>query len=615
MSVAVLYSSEHSAWMRYERPRAIFVAHSHDEVPQLVAHLETEVERRGLHAVGFLSYEAGCAFDPAMPDSSCGAFPLAWFGLFDTPAFVILEAAKSVPVMDWISELDACAHGRALERIREYLARGETYQVNFTHRLLARFGAAPWDFFLSLVRRQPSPHAAFLETADFAICSASPEMFFERAGEEIWSRPMKGTAPRGRWPEEDEALARALEVSEKERAENVMIVDMVRNDLGRVCLPGSVHVPELFRVERYPTLWQLTSLVRGRTLEPTAQVMAALFPAASITGAPKVRTMRIIQELEVSPRRIYTGSIGVMSPGRKARFNVAIRTVLVDKSLGMAEYGVGGGIVWDSDPAAEFRETRIKARVLAAPEPEFLLLETMRWEKNKGIFLLPEHLRRLQDSAAYFGFRLDPKAVRDALEQAVMAADGLEGMLRLTLDNYGSWSIEHRPLPGPTPCRVSLALSAVDAADPFLFHKTTRREVYDRARRQVPEVDDVLLWNERGEVTESTIANLVVEIAGELLTPPLACGLLPGTMRARLLHEGRIREAVVRVDDLSRCTRLWLINSVRGWRECVLVDAGAGPLVGVVSAPVEPSRRQAQGHEDDVADNVEDHVVRGRRGA
>lgn len=186
MSVAVIYSTEHSAWVRYERPRAIFVAHRPDEVPQLIAHAEAEVEGRGLHAVGFLAYEAGSAFDPAMPDSSCGAFPLAWFGLFDAPAFVTLDAAYA-PALDWISELDACAHGRALERIREYLGRGDTYQVNFTHRLRARFGAAPWDFFQSLVRRQPSPHAAFIETADFAICSASPEMFLN--GRERMSGP------------------------------------------------------------------------------------------------------------------------------------------------------------------------------------------------------------------------------------------------------------------------------------------------------------------------------------------------------------------------------------------------------------------------------------------
>ena len=575
MAVAVLYSPEQSAWVRYERPQAIFVSHSHDEVPSLIAHLEAEVEGRGLHAVGFLAYEAGGAFDPAMPQVSCGAFPLAWFGLFDSPVAVSLNASNPVPALDWVPELDACAHGRALERIHAYLARGESYQVNFTHRLRARFSVDPWHFFSSLASRQPSAHGAFIDTPEFAVCSASPEMFFEREGEDIWSRPMKGTAPRGRWPEEDEALARRLEVSEKERAENVMIVDMVRNDLGRVCLPGSVHVPELFRVERYPTLWQLTSLVRGRTREPTARIMAALFPAASITGAPKVRTMRVIQELELSPRRIYTGSIGVMSPGRAARFNVAIRTVLVDKSLGMAEYGVGGGIVWDSDPEAEFRETRIKARVLSAPAPEFLLLETMRWTKGEGIFLRDEHCLRLQGSAAYFDFKLDLPALLNALEAEVLGADGVSGVLRLTLDRTGAWSLEHRPLPVTSPCRVSLALTAVDAADPFLFHKTTRRAVYDQARSQVPGVDDVLLWNKRGEMTESTIANLVVELDGELLTPSLACGLLPGTLRARLVREGRVKEGVVRKDDLPRCTGLWLVNSVRGWRECVLVDAGA----------------------------------------
>ena len=575
MSVAVLYSPEHSAWVRYERPRAVFSARAHDEVPALIAYLEDEVEKKGLHAVGFLAYESGCAFDPAMPRTSCGSFPLAWFGLFEAPVVVSLGRAKPFPILDWTSEMDVCVHGRLLARIKKYLARGETYQVNFTHRLRARFEADPWGFFCGLASRQPSAHAAFVDTPEFAVCSASPEMFFEREGEQLWSRPMKGTAPRGRWTEEDEALARALAVSEKDRAENVMIVDMVRNDLGRVCLPGSVHVPELFRTERYPTLWQLTSLVRGRTMEPTAQVVAALFPAASITGAPKVRTMHIIQELEVSPRRIYTGSIGVMCPGRRARFNVAIRTVLVDKSLGVAEYGVGGGIVWDSDPGAEFRETRIKARVLAAPEPEFELLETLRWTRGEGIFLLEEHLRRLGQSAAYFGFTLDHKALRDGLESEVSAALGVEGVLRLTVDRSGIWSVTHRPVPEPSPCRVALALTAVDASYPLLFHKTTRREVYERARAQVFGVDDALLWNEDGEVTESTIANLVVELDGELITPPLSSGLLPGTMRARLLQDGRIREAVVRREDLPRCTALWLVNSVRGWRECVLVEPGA----------------------------------------
>ena len=576
MSVVVLHSPEHSALVRYERPRAVFVAHVHSDVLPLMSHLEEEVEQRGLHAVGFLAYEAGSAFDPAMPQAICAPFPLAWFGLFDPPRPVALERASSVHSPNWVSELDAAAHGKALARIREYLATGETYQVNFTHRLRAAFDADPWPYFCRLAARQPSAHSAFVDTGDFVVCCASPEMFFRREGEDVWSRPMKGTAPRGRWCAEDEAMARQLALCEKERAENVMIVDMVRNDLGRVCLPGSVHVPELFRVERYPTLWQLTSLVHGRSALPTAQVMAALFPAASITGAPKVRTMQLIHDLEISPRRIYTGTIGVMSPGRKARFNVAIRTVLVDKVRGCAEYGVGGGIVWDSDPQAEFRETQIKARVLEAPEPEFALLETMRWSREEGIFLLGEHVRRLRQSAGYFGFELDVPALEAALAQEIASAVGEGGVLRLALEKAGSWTLTHRPLPDSSPCRVALAKTAVDSRDPFLFHKITRRGVYDRARAEISGMDDVLLWNERGEVTEATIANVVALLDGVMLTPALDCGLLPGTLREHLLREGRIREGIIRVEDLPRCTGLWLINSVRGWRAATVTDLGAG---------------------------------------
>ncbi len=371
-------------------------------------------------------------------------------------------------------------------------------------------------------------------------------------------------------------MAERLVRSEKERAENVMIVDMVRNDLGRVCLPGSVRVPDLFRAERYPTLWQLTSLVEGRTDEPTARVMAALFPAASITGAPKVRTMHLIDELEISPRRIYTGTVGVMLPGGRARFNVAIRTVLVDRTAGSAEYGVGGGIVWDSAPRAEYRETLLKARVLDAPTPEFALLETMRWRRETGVLLLEEHLSRVAESAEYFGFDLDVEVVRAGIEAAVRKAAGVAGVLRLTVHAGGEVRLESRPLPASGPCRVALARTPVDSRDPFLFHKTTRREVYELARAEVSGVDDVLLVNEREEVTESTIANLVVELDGELLTPPLGSGLLPGTLRSALLREGRIREQVVSKTDLSRCTRLWLINSVRGWREASLADRGGG---------------------------------------
>lgn len=568
----VVYSPEHASWVRYERPAALFVAHRHDEVPGILARLEDEVERNGLHAAGFLAYEAGKAFDAAMPAASCAPFPLAWFGLYGPPAPAVLDASGDVPPLAWSSELNEASHAAALVRIRDHLAGGETYQVNFTHRLRTLFAGDPWALFCRLASRQPSPHCAYVDTGRFAVCCASPEMFFRRDGAAVVSRPMKGTGPRGRWCREDLDVAERLVRSEKERAENVMIVDMVRNDLGRVCLPGSVRVPELFRAERYPTLWQLTSLVEGRTDEPTSTVMAALFPAASITGAPKVRTMHLIDELEISPRRIYTGTVGVMLPGRRARFNVAIRTVLVDRSAGTAEYGVGGGIVWDSDPGCEYRETLLKARVLDAPAPEFSLLETMRWRRTTGVFLLEEHLSRVAESAEYFGFRLDVEELRAEIEAAVRKADGPGGVLRLTVDAGGSVGLELRALPAPGSCRVALALTPVDSRDPFLFHKTTRRAVYERARAEVPGVDDVLLVNERGEVTEATIANLVVELDGELVTPPLESGLLPGTLRAALLRAGRIRERAVQAWELSRCSRVWLVNSVRGWRRATLAD-------------------------------------------
>lgn len=572
MPEIVLFDPVFSAWVRYARPRAVFCLHAHEEIVPLLAHLEAEVERCGVHAAGFLSYEAGAAFDPAMPRASCAPFPLAWFGLFDPPRPVDLLPAPSGPGLGWVPELNASAHAHALARIREFLAQGETYQVNFTYRQHADFSGDLWALFCRLAAAQPSRHGAYLHIGAFAVCCASPEMFFERAGEEVWSLPMKGTAPRGRWTEEDEARGRALGASEKDRAENVMIVDMVRNDLGRVCLPGSVAVPNLFRVERYPTLWQMTSLVRGRSTRTTAEIMAALFPAASITGAPKVRTMEIIDALETSPRRIYTGTIGVMTPGRQARFNVAIRTVLVDLARARAEYGVGGGIVWDSDPDAEYRETRIKARVLGHAPRSFQLLETMRWTRDEGIFLFDRHLRRLRASAGYFGYRLDEPEVRAALDRYVAALD-LEGcVLRLALDSSGQASVTHRPQPESRPCRVALAQEPVNENDSFLFHKTTNRDVYDAAVKVASGVDDVLLWNRRGEVTESTISNVLVELDGVKLTPALDCGLLPGVLRAQLLETGQIREAVIRVEDLGRCDGLWLLSAVRGWRAAALVS-------------------------------------------
>ena len=381
--------------------------------------------------------------------------------------------------------------------------------------------------------------------------------------------------------------AAALAASEKDRAENIMIVDMVRNDIGRVAVPGSVETPSRYDVEKYPTVWQMTSTVRGKS-EPRhgcfMDTMKALFPCASITGAPKAKTMEIIQGLETSPRKIYTGSIGFMAPTGEACFNVAIRTALIDRKAGRLEFGIGGGIVWDSDAEAEYEETLTKARVLTQPRPEFQLLETMLWEPETGIFLLDEHLQRLAKSAAYFDVPLDTYAVLQALEELFHTFKRMEMRIRLLADRDGQFEVQAVPQgkamarpPGALrttrrsvpAISVALAKEPVDSQDIFLFHKTTHRAVYEKAKADFPDADEVVLWNEKGEVTEGCIANVVIRKEGRLVTPPVKCGLLAGTFREHLLKTGEIGEQVIPVADLMAAADIFLINSVRRWRRAV----------------------------------------------
>ncbi len=385
---------------------------------------------------------------------------------------------------------------------------------------------------------------------------------------------MKGTAHRGFWPARDQALARQLHDCPKNRAENAMIVDMIRNDMGRIACPGSIHVEEPFAVERYPTVLQMTSTVSSRTGATLPEVFAAMFPCASITGAPKVRTMQIIRQLESEPRGVYTGAIGMVQPGGRARFNVAIRTVVIDKENGLAEYGVGGGIVWDSRPCEEYAECRTKAAVLTAHFPPFDLLETLRFDPGTGYNLLQEHLDRLAASATYFGYRLDIALVRAELE-SLAAHLAAPVRVRLTVTESGQVNLETAAAPciNPgAPWRLKLAARPVNKSDVFLYHKTTHRLVYDNARRESPPCDDVLLYNEAGQVTETTIANIVCRIDGRLVTPPLESGLLAGAFRQSLIKNGQVAEQIIRVDQLPHCQELFAVNSVRGWMNAVLLS-------------------------------------------
>jgi para-aminobenzoate synthetase/4-amino-4-deoxychorismate lyase len=564
----LVHHARQGVWWRFRRPLAVFSADRPEAVLPALAAAEAAVEGRGLYAAGFLAYGAAAAFDPALAVRGGSAVPLLWLGLYDHPEPVPLPVPGAAEEgLVWSPTISRPAYREALRRIRGWIGEGDSYQVNFTYRLRADFRGDPMGLFGRLVRAQAPGYAAYVDTGRFAVCSASPELFLERTGERVLSRPMKGTRGRAPTLASDRAEAEALRASPKDLAENVMIVDMVRNDLGRVARPGSVRVPRRFAVERYPTVWQMVSDVEALTGASTAEVLAATFPPASVTGAPKARTMAIIRELEDSPRGVYTGAVGFLAPGRQCQLNVAIRTVVVDRETGLAEYGVGGGVVWDSRAEEEWAESRAKARVLTAAAPTFELLETLRWDPSSGYFLLEAHLRRLDESAEYFGFRSDRDAVTQDLQRAAAGFVPVPQRVRLRVAADGGRTLEWQPLhprEAGRPYRVALAAGPVDVADRFLYHKTTWRRVYDQARAARPDADDVLLWNARGELTESCTANLVVVLDGRRYTPPVRCGLLAGTYRAWLLEQGQVEERVITREDLARVERVALVNSVRG---------------------------------------------------
>ncbi len=562
----VIHDDAAKRWLLFRRPVKILEASRLDEVVPVLSAVDEALAGERLHAAGMVSYEAAPAFDPALKVRPPGRLPLAWFGLFGEPEEVPPPRAEGpAPVVSWEPSVGEEAYRAAFREIKRLIAAGNTYQVNYSLRLLAPLDFDPWGFFAGMIRAQGPGFGTFIDAGDWAVASASPELFFRLDGDRLVSRPMKGTAPRGLGCADDRRKAAGLKRSVKNRAENLMIVDMVRNDLGRVAETGSVRVTGLFSLERYPTLWQMTSTVHCLTSAGLAGIFRAAFPPASVTGAPKASTMDIIARLENSPRGIYTGAVGFAGPGRRAQFNVAIRTLAADRREGRVGYGVGGGIVWDSRAAAELEECRTKARVVTLAWPEFSLLETMLWEPGRGYPLLGRHLARLAASARHFCRILDRRDIRRRLAALALTLPPVPHRVRLLVPAEGAPILDAEPLRSlPRPYRLGLTPSPVGTADPFLYHKTDLREVYRRALEGCPGCDDALLRNERGELTESCIANLVVELDGELVTPPVRSGLLPGIGRSLLLAQGRVRERVLRAEDLARCSRVLLVNAVRG---------------------------------------------------
>jgi para-aminobenzoate synthetase / 4-amino-4-deoxychorismate lyase len=565
-------------------PVGVVEARRPDEVADVIAAAEASAQR-GLWVGGFVTYEAAPGLDPALavrtrdPDDPFAEMPLAWFAMFERREQTALPEPRddgAGGAAAWRPSMDRRRYDAAIASIRERIAAGDTYQVNHTLRLRSSVTGDERGLYRDMCFAQRGAYAAYLNAGRYRVCSASPELFFELNEGRLTTRPMKGTAPRGRWPAEDREIAEKLEASVKDRAENAMIVDLLRNDLGRVSRPGSVGWSEVFAAERYETVWQLTSTVASQ-IEPGVglrEVFGALFPSGSVTGAPKVRSMEIIADLEDSPRGVYCGAVGFLAPpghGPAARFNVAIRTVTLDSDGGVAEYGVGGGITWDSRAGAEYEEIVAKARILTSRRPGFQLLETLRHEPGSGFARLGRHLERLRGSAEYFGFTYDETAVQEALSHAVSSVPDRPARVRLLLDRGGKITTGAVPLASRRePVTLAIDDEPVDPADVMLFHKTSRRERYEAARSRHPDVDDVLLINTGGEVTESTIANLAVLIDGRWVTPPLEAGLLPGTERAALLAEGKIEEASVRPEDLARAEELRLMNATGAWRRAVL---------------------------------------------
>jgi para-aminobenzoate synthetase/4-amino-4-deoxychorismate lyase len=567
--------------LSFTRPFRVLVADDPAEVVPVLAEVERATER-GCWAFGYVAYEAAAGLDRRWSVASrraFGALPLVVFALCEQPDEVSTVAvppsrARGYAVGPWMRGWTTEGYRDDVAQVRRAIAAGDTYQLNLTVRLRSRVAGDLEQLYADLAWSQRAAYAAYLDLGRFAVVSASPELFFEWTADRLVTRPMKGTAPRGRTTVEDDEQRCQLLGSEKERAENLMIVDLLRNDLGQLADVGSVQVPALFTPERYETVWQLTSDVTARPRPGTGlvDVFRALFPSGSVTGAPKQRTMELIQQLEPEPRGVYCGAIGwVAPPGEdvRARFSVAIRTVTVDRASGVAVYGTGGGITWGSDPDAEHAEVLTKAAILTEPYEEFALLETMAHLPGVGLRNLDRHLDRLTDSAAYFGFPFDRPA-------AVMRLAGVEGAgarIRLVLRRSGSIEVETGPLPPPSDRPVRLALDReqpVDADQVWLRHKTTRREVYAARTAAHPDADDVVLTNQHGHVTETTIANLAVLLDGRWWTPPVTAGCLPGVERGLLVDSGLLAERELTVEDVERAEGLAVVSSLRGWRPAVL---------------------------------------------
>jgi para-aminobenzoate synthetase / 4-amino-4-deoxychorismate lyase len=559
--------------LTFQNPIKIYKAYKIEDVLTNLEQVQTEIQK-GYYAAGFLSYESAPAFDPAFKVKAGETMPLLWFGIFTEPQERTISSSGAYQLSEWLPSVDREEFNSTIQSIKHSIEKGDTYQTNYTLRMGSQFQGDDIAYFETLKRAQASNYCAYIHTGEHSILSASPELFFRLDGTELTTRPMKGTIKRGNTAEEDKLNAQWLYHSEKDRAENVMIVDLLRNDLGMIAETGSVRVDKLFEIEQYPTVHQMTSTIKANVPETTqlSDIFKALFPCGSITGAPKISTMEIIADVETTPREVYCGAIGYITPNKEAIFNVPIRTVLIETKTGNATYGVGGGVTWDSTSEGEYNEVLAKASLLKAHRPEFQLLESLLLDDGQ-YFLLDEHLQRLEQTANYFGYQYSRLKVEENLMELACSTSHDRVKVRLMIAKNGMITLDAQPLSDfGGSLTIMLADEPVDKNNPFLYHKTTNREIYSYYQRKKPSgVFDVLLWNKDGELTEFTNGNVVLEMEDRYWTPPIKSGLLAGTYRDVLIKNGDIQERIVTLADLKKSKRIWFINSVRKWVEVELI--------------------------------------------
>ena len=533
----------------------------------------------GHHVAGFMTYELGLALEQKLHSRLSAPAQLMWFGVFDEKTELITEEVdswlddnltKTDPYHKLTPTLSFEEYEDRFNKVKSHIAAGDIYQLNLTFKSGISGIDNPYTLYERMRRSQPVAYSSLMMHNDGAILSASPELFIEINDGWIETRPMKGTLKRALMAGQDEDMRSWLRSDEKSKAENLMIVDLMRNDLARITEAGSVNVKNLFEVETYRSLHQMISTIRGK-LQPSLtfyDIMSAIFPPGSITGAPKIKAMELIDELEGQPRSVYTGAIGYIAPNRDAVFSVAIRTIELDKS-GDGKIGIGSGLVYDSDARSEYDECLLKMKFLDLKVPDFSLIETIGVTPERGLILIERHLQRLANSAEYFNFECPVDEIRSLLQQMANGSDQ-HLRIRLILNEGGTFSATPtviKPISTQEHWIITHAREPIDSQNPFLYHKTTNREFYDEPRllaQRKWNVDEIIFLNNEGEVTEGSITNIFIRDGDILKTPPIESGLLAGTLRAELLDTGAAEEQKLTLRDLAEADEIYVGNSVRG---------------------------------------------------